>query len=299
MKRLLMLVAVALSAATVMAQNNPYIALSGVVTTAEGVTLSAPSTLLSVDIEAECERTYCGPYARYAQKFLGVRAPLTDKCEWRVKRAAIGLVGVEAFVREPFAAEAVEVERYADSEQTFATIQPDKSSTVALSLEDAAQQAANTIFSLRRHRMELITGEAGENVFGEGLKSALDEIARLEQAYLELFLGKRTTERVVRRFTVNPDPAKQQYVVCRLSSVDGLVSASDLTGDMVVLQINPAEQVTLPVAEAGLKETSFVTAVVANQATCTIQVRGEEVAREVLPIFQFGRTVRISNPKQR
>ena len=299
MKRMLMLVALLLGAATVMAQNNPYIALHGVVSTAEGVALAAPNTLLSVDIEAECERTVCGPYARYAQKFLGVRAPLTDKCEWRVKRAAIGLVDASCYVQEPFTAEAASTMNYAVSEQDFATIQPDKNSTVALTLEDAAQQAANTIFSLRRHRMELITGEAGENVFGEGLKNALAEIARQEQAYLELFLGKRTTERVVRRYTVNPEAVKQQYVVCRFSAQDGLVPSNDLTGDMVVLQITPQDNVASPIAEAGVKETATVAARVANPSTCTIQVRGEEVAREVLPIFQYGRTVQLPMPKQR
>ena len=299
MKRLLMLVALLFSAATLMAQNNPYIALVGVVDTANGVALSAPTTTLTVDIEAECERTICGPYARYAQKLLGVRAPLTDKVEWRVKRAAIGLADASSFVQQPFEAAPTKQFSYADAVEDFSMIQPDKSSTSATTLEDAALMAANSIFSLRRHRTELITGEAGENVFGEGLKSALEEIARQEQAYLELFLGKRTKERVVRRFTVYPDHTKQQYVVCRFSAQDGLVSASDLTGDMVVLQITPSESISSPLPEAGMKETSTIPAMVANVATCTVSVRGEEVAREQLPIFQFGRTIQLSQPRQR
>ena len=53
--------------------------------------------------------------------------------------------------------------------------------------EDAAQQAAQMIFSIRKHRMELITGEAGENVFGGGLKDALDALDEKEQELLELF----------------------------------------------------------------------------------------------------------------
>ncbi len=299
MKRLVMVVALLLSTATLLAQQNPYIALLGVTNNAEGATLSAPTTLLSVDVEAECERTLCGPYARYAQKYLGVRAPLTDKTEWRVKRAAVGLADFSSYTREPFTADETEVMTYADAADDFAAIQPDKSSTSATTLEDAALMAANTIFSLRRHRTELITGEAGENVFGEGLKSALEEIARQEQAYLELFLGKRIKERVVKRFIVYPDHTKQQYVVCRFSAQEGLVSSSDLTGDMVVLQITPSEHVASPVPEAGAKETSTIPAMVANPATCTLQVRGEEVAREVLPIFQFGRTIQLSQPRQR
>lgn len=299
MKRLLLWVVMLFSATTLTAQNNPYIALVGVVDTADGIALSAPTTTLTVDIEAECERTICGPYARYAQKLLGVRAPLTDKTEWRVKRAAIGLADDSSFVQQPFEPSPTTTISYADAKEDFALIQPDKSSTSATTLEDAALMAANTIFSLRRHRMELITGEAGENVFGEGLKSALEEIARQEQALLELFLGKRTVSRKVRRYHLSPESAKQQYVVCRLSAVDGLVPSSDLTGDMVVLQITPSETVESPVPEAGVKETATVSALVANRAACSIQVRGEELTREVLPLFQFGRMVQLAQPKRR
>lgn len=299
MKRLLLWVVMLFSATTLTAQNNPYIALVGVVDTADGIALSAPTTTLTVDIEAECERTICGPYARYAQKLLGVRAPLTDKTEWRVKRAAIGLADASSFVQQPFEPSPTTTISYADAKEDFALIQPDKSSTSATTLEDAALMAANTIFSLRRHRTELITGEAGENVFGEGLKSALEEIARQEQALLELFLGKRTVSREVRRYHLSPESAKQQYVVCRLSAVDGLVPSSDLTGDMVVLQITPSETVESPVPEASVKETATVSALVANRAACSIQVRGEELTREVLPLFQFGRMVQLAQPKRR
>lgn len=299
MKRLLLWVVMLFSSTTLTAQNNPYIALIGVVDTADGIALSAPTTTLTVDIEAECERTICGPYARYAQKLLGVRAPLTDKTEWRVKRAAIGLADASSFVQQPFEPSPTTTISYADAKEDFALIQPDKSSTSATTLEDAALMAANTIFSLRRHRTELITGEAGENVFGEGLKSALEEIARQEQALLELFLGKRTVSREVRRYHLSPESAKQQYVVCRLSAVDGLVPSSDLTGDMVVLQITPSETVESPVPEAGVKETATVSALVANRAACSIQVRGEELTREVLPLFQFGRMVQLAQPKRR
>lgn len=292
---MIMLVALLCSVATLTAQNNATIALSGVV---DGV-IHAPATTLTVDLEVAHEVTLCGPYARYAQKLLGVRAPLTDKSEWRVTRAAIGLAESSAHQVAPFEAAATERLRYADSEQEFALIPVDKSSTVTLPLEDAAEAAARALFNLRHHRQELITGEAGEHVFGEGLKSALEEIARQEQAYLELFLGKQITTYTTKRIVVSPEASKKQYVVCRFSREQGLLPASDLTGNMVVLQINPQESVISPVAEAGVKDTSYVTAVVANQATCTIQVEGTEVAREVLPIFEFGRTIRVAVPRSR
>lgn len=292
---MIMLVALLCSVATLTAQNSATIALTGVV----NGQIQAPATTLTVDVEVAHEVTLCGPYARYAQKFLGVRAPLTDKSEWRVTRAAIGLNEGPAYAVAPFEAQPAEQLRYADSEQEFAQLPVDKLSTVTLPLENAAEAAAAALFSLRHHRQELITGEAGEHVFGEGLKSALEEIARQEQAYLELFLGKQVTTYETKRFVVSPEASKKQYVVCRFSREQGLLPASDLTGNMVVLQITPQESVISPVAEAGVKDTSYVTAVVANRATCTLLAEGAEFAREVLPIFEFGRTIRVAVPRSR
>ncbi|HAY31196.1 DUF4831 family protein, partial [Alistipes sp.] len=78
---------------------------------------------------------------------------------------------------------------YVECDTAFLKVPIDKQSTVEKSAESMAADAANMIFSLRRHRLDLVTGEAGENVFGGGLKAALDEISRLEQEYLALFLG--------------------------------------------------------------------------------------------------------------
>lgn len=279
---------------------NPYIQLVGVVETASGaLSLQAPQTTLTVDVMVECERTVAGPYARYAQKYLGVRAPLTNRSSWRVSRAQIALGSASMLTAEPLVAAPLQVESHSTSEVDFATVAIDKSSTVTPTLESAAESAAAAIFSLRHHRRELITGEAGEHVFGEGLEAALAELARQEQAYLELFLGKTTTTSRVERYVVIPEADKKQYVVCRFSREAGLLPSTDLTGDMVVLQITPDEQVICPVPEAGIKETATATALVANRATCTLLAAGEEVAHEVLPIFAFGRYVQLPMPKRK
>ncbi len=188
----LRLLALALVVCGGAAAQNPYIALQGADETSGGIVVSQPRTVLAVDVTAERDVTLSGPYARYAQKFLGVRAPLTDKMSWAVTGASVALLDPKACLDAPAPAQPSRtVMSHATSEDEFSRLQADKNDMAVLALEDAAREAANTIFSLRRHRIELITGEAGENVFGEGLKAALAEIERLEQSYLELFLGKR------------------------------------------------------------------------------------------------------------
>ena len=81
----LRLLALALVVCGGAAAQNPYIALQGADETSGGIVVSQPRTVLAVDVTAERDVTLSGPYARYAQKFLGVRAPLTDKMSWAVR----------------------------------------------------------------------------------------------------------------------------------------------------------------------------------------------------------------------
>lgn len=283
----------------VLAQN-PYIALQGAAESADGVEVSLPRTILAVDVTVSCDKTLAGPYARYAQKFLGVRAPLTDKTVWEIADARIALLdGATCFTATAPAADEDRTVAHAQAAEDFARLQPDKMDMTTPALEDAARTAANQIFSLRRHRLELITGEAGENVFGEGLNAALQEIARLEQSYLELFLGKHVVSTRTQRYVVYPQSDKKQYVVCRFSPATGLLPESDLSGDMVVLQIAPSEQPAAAEIEASVKETAVVKCRVADPSVCTVIGGGREVARAVLPLFEFGRTVNVALPRRK
>ena len=278
---------------------NPYIAPAGASEQAGGIAVSDPRTMLAVDLTVECDATVCGPYARYAQKYLGVRAPLTDKRSYAVKSAAIALIDPAEHLRarQP-EAPTVRVVAHAAADEEFARIQPDKTDMLTPSLEDAARNAANTIFSLRRHRLELITGEAGEHVFGEGLAAAMNEIARLEQSYLELFLGKRTVSTETRRFTVMPQVEKKQYILCRFNESQGLLPDNDLAGDIVLLQIEPSGD-TASAVEASAKETLTMNCRVADPATCTVICGGREYGRTVLPVFEFGRTIKVALPRRK
>lgn len=287
-----MLACALLLGGTAVAQN-PYIALEGALQSAEGIVISQPRTVLAVDVAVECDRTIAGPYARYAQKYLGVRAPLSDKKVWSVTAAGVTLLDgdtcLDAAVPEAPTRRDVP---HADDDTDFARLLPDKTDMTAPTIEDAARNAAATIFSLRRHRLELITGEAGENVFGGGLQSALDEIARLEQRYLELFLGKRMLTTQTRRYVVYPVADRKQHIVCRFSPTEGLLPESDLSGDMVLLQIEPSGA-TATELEAGPKARDVVRCRVADPSVCTVISGGREYARAVLPLFEFGRSINV------
>jgi hypothetical protein len=168
---------------------------------------------MAEDPEAEC--------ARYEQKYLGLRAPLADRCTWYVEKAQPALAPDGYLYAAELPASGVETASHTEATDDFARMPVDKKTGLNPTFEMAAQSAAEAIFSLRKHRTELITGEAGENVFGAGLQAALDEIARQEQAYLELFLGKQLTSRTTQRYTITPERSKQQYLYCSTEAAVG------------------------------------------------------------------------------
>ena len=93
MKSKILLLAGLLFGATAAMAQIPYIALEGAMDGADGIAVSMPRTVLAVDLTVERTVTLCGPYARYAQKYLGVRAPLTDKTTGSVGGARSALSG--------------------------------------------------------------------------------------------------------------------------------------------------------------------------------------------------------------
>lgn len=284
---------------TAAAQNQDMARLGTYMDNGEFVVGTA-ETVLAADITVRCEKIVCGPYARYAQKFLGLRAPLTDKTVYTVADAAIALMPGERYVTAgELPASTCRVESYEAQGADFARLQTDRLDMTETDLQTAARNAAAAIFSLRKHRLDLISGEAGENVFGAGLPVALERLDRLEQEYLELFLGRRVVTTETRRFRVTPAEGKLQQIVCRFSPDAGLLPANDLTGDIVLLQYEPQG---MAVDEAGVRPTSSTIPYrIAALTRCSLIAAGQEQAAQVLPVsssavrspFKFPETAKL------
>lgn len=240
-------------------------------------------TTLWVDVEVTRQEIVAGPYARYAQKYLGISAPLADKVLLEVTGAKImDFSGYD----EPI--------RITEDGAGFEKLPVDRTSGIVPGAEESARLAAAKIFEIRRSRFELITGNAGENVFGAGLASALAELARLEEEHLALFLGKQTTTRTVRRFRVTPTRSTQEYVLCRFDDAEGLRGA-DEDGYPVMLEL---KVLGVPVVD-GLgvtdKPTSRSTAwLVPADVQCRVVWDGEELASTTLPVKQLGKVVYVT-----
>lgn len=298
MKRIISLMSLAvLACGAATAQNTPYKAVVGTYIDASGaLAVSDPSTSVAVDLIVEKEQTVVGPYARYAQKFLNMRGSLVDKTVYSLKDVKLAVTGGEDVIADVVPAAEVTETSYMGSASEFAKVLPDRMSATAVSEEEAAANAAQAIFSIRKHRMDLITGEAGENVFGAGLKDALAALDAAEQEYLELFFGKRVVTTSVERVVIPMVEGVQSYAVARISSSAGVVAADAKDGDAVTLEVAPSGRARLSsIVEADPKSKTAVKVRVADPSTCTVKVGDKVLTSAVLPLFEMGRTAYIND----
>ena len=298
MKRIISLMSLAvLACGAATAQNTPYKAVVGTYIDASGaLAVSDPSTSVAVDLIVEKEQTVVGPYARYAQKFLNMRGSLVDKTVYSLKGVKLAVTGGEDVIADAVPAAEVTETSYMGSASEFAKVLPDRMSATAVSEEEAAANAAQAIFSIRKHRMDLITGEAGENVFGAGLKDALAALDAAEQEYLELFFGKRVVTTSVERVVIPMVEGVQSYAVARISSSAGVIAADAKDGDAVTLEVVPSGRARLSsIVEADPKSKTAVKVRVADPSTCTVKVGDKVLTSAVLPLFEMGRTAYIND----
>lgn len=299
MKRILSVLALAIMACSAAsAQNNIYRAVVGPYQAADGnIVVADPSTTIVVDLTIEKEQTIVGPYARYAQKYLDVRGSLVDKTTYAVKDADLSVMACDGMIKSGETAPAtVSVESYMNPVAEFPKVLPNRLSMSPTTIEDAASQAAQAIFTLRKKRMELITGDAGENVFGGGLQDALKALEAQEQAYLELFLGKKVTTVYTERFIV-PMTGAESYTIAKLSSSAGLEAATAANGTEIKLTVKGSGVTPKlnSIPEIDPKDKTAIMVRLADNATCAVSVGDKMVGSAILPVFELGRTAYIAN----
>ncbi|MCC8088229.1 MAG: DUF4831 family protein [Rikenellaceae bacterium] len=270
------------------------------ISTLEGYVL--PRTSFTIEITQRKETIKRGPYARFSQKYLGVAAPLSDKEQYSIVTARIdyheepdvttvygGSAGNTISNFESSTPVLREDTAYVKSNtydaSGFVEISPDKYSTTDYSLEEMAAMAAERIFTIRKRRFDLVTGEAGENVFGAGLKDAIEEMLRMEEEYLALFLGKTIIEENTNRYTVTPAKNAQTTIICRFTEAKGVVPDSDLSGRPVTLDITKIDGDS---ARTGRDSKDNITLRIPAYCNCVVKEGSNIYAAERAPVYQFG-----------
>lgn len=259
---------------------------SGLYTKNGEVVYSDPQSSVAVSVVVKTVHFEPGEFARYAQKMLGVRASLAEKRQTEILSATICDKAPQSVVTEVKECEEVVLPVY-------------KSDNRAQSVEQQAAAAAEMIFSLRRSRKELITGDAGENVFGAGLQAALAKIDAMERQCLDMFYGTTTTTVDTFNYTITPTAAEKNYIIARYREGVGIVPVADLSGDPIMLCFAPeaVDTTALPVAtEKDKNKGQF-----AVPALCKIQLLlgTQTLATAEREIYQYGQSVTLALPSSK
>lgn len=264
------------------------------------IVYSLPSTTIHFNVTADHESFVAGPYAKFAQKYLGIQAREENMEIYKLKS-----VEITPYIEADYSANyAVNLgnsknasanflefisqglimwsDSYAGkndkmrfhnitsdqlfnpasatnnltSEQTtlYKTVQTAKglekvgvqqNQVVEKSIERRAEEAANLIFKLRAKKIEIITGETDATFSGDALRAAIEEINRIEDEYMSLFLGKSIfdTQNMSYDVVPSPDNQKQIYIAFRFSDTQGLLPASNIAGRPVVLELSLEDKV--------------------------------------------------------
>ncbi|MBR5736804.1 MAG: DUF4831 family protein [Bacteroidales bacterium] len=315
------------------------------------VIYSLPSTSIMLTVTAEKENFVAGPYAQFAQKYMGSEARTEDAVTYTLKsidlapyleadpstRIALNLSGKgtaaanflqlcsqglivasDSYTGKPeswrfpsianndvFAGKDVEgnltsatttLYKTVNTAEGFQRVAVSQSQVVEKSLEKKAQETANTIFDLRKSRMQIITGDTDATYSGEAMQAAISEITRLEQEYMSLFYGTSTTSVQTMNFDVVPkaSTSNQMYVAFRISDTEGLLPANDVAGRPIVLELSFDKAPS--VSTAGISASRLTTGGTVYYrvpviATARIMDGSQMLLQTRIPVYQFGQTV--------
>lgn len=294
------------------------------------VVYSLPSTMIDVAVEAELIVKKPGEFYKYAPKYLNISDPIV-KDEYSVRLLSASLfthgvadqdetysvqfkAGSPVFVALdgagiPLAINIEDVPAVAKPQLPEARkAQPTPLETPAArqviseemmqsqSTAKKAELAAQAIFAIRQTRSDLITGQA-DNMppDGKSLQLMLDNLQAQEDALMAMFVGTTATSTEVATFTVDPavvaDADKKQVVVCRLSTIDGIVAPDDLSGSPVYLDLSVITRGEMPVNDKG-QELTFpkngIPYSIPGELQATVSYDGRKFASEKLPVAQLG-----------
>lgn len=301
-----------------------------------GLIYSLPLTMLDITIETEHEMREPGEFWNYAKRNLNIADAITAPSQTaRVRSVTItprgvadtsnqwlmqfkGGQGVYVVLNDANLPVAINTEQLP---KVAAPVLPEAKEAAPTPLEVPAAAQAITqdmamststskraalaterIFELRENRNDLISGQA-DNVppDGKSMQLALDNLAAQEAALTAMFAGTVKTWTEVNTISIMPDSTDvTDLVIARLSPVDGLVGADDLSGAPIYLSMEVLEMGELPLDERGMPRPfpkGGVAYCIPGTAAFTISYDGRTLANQEIDLAQLGVTYGL-DPKQ-
>lgn len=171
---------------------------------------------------------------------------------------------------------------------------------VSKNMDQKAAEAAETIFNLRNSRFALLTNADDEPLpDGKSFEVMTEELGKMEQNYLALFIGKSAKQTYEFSFDFIPgQKTAKGEVFFRFSEDRGVLPKSDLSGRPIVIELSKAEnlasrQAEMSSAENAIPAKNGLYYRMPGMAEIRIMDGSTQLAGARVPIAQFGTTAPI------
>lgn len=294
-----------------------------------GLIYSLPRTVLDITIEAEHTEQTPGEFYNYARLKLGLNDAITKASKTvNIKSVTITPRGVAdnnnrwlvqfkagatpyIILDQNNCPIAVNTDKYTEPQQIVLPVaqaakptaleSPAASQavtqemTLSSSLSKRADLAAQRIFELRENRSDLISGQADNTPpDGKSMQLALDNLTAQEDALTAMFIGTEKKYTTVSTITFEPDSESvSNELFARLSPVDGIVDANNLSGAPIYISLDILNQGELPLNEKGEPKTFPKGGFAYNipgRAAISLTFEGRQVASQAVDLSQLGVT---------
>ncbi|MDR1591740.1 MAG: DUF4831 family protein [Prevotellaceae bacterium] len=259
---------------------------SGATSPTHGVVYYLPQTAIDITALSQLTIRKPGLFANYATRLLGVKEVITAETrQWqltdlRLAERAIAdstkacLVNINAKsvaslltlddngvirsvnmpVEQTVTLRELVTPTAADSVITFDLSQLGGEALVASSIPKMAELAAQQIYAIRENRMELLSCNGNNIPDGESLKIMLARLDDAERELVALFVGKTAILHTYKTFTFIPKQMQESVLLFRFSDILGTVTADNLAGRPIFLNINGVSPPPLPPVDPKAKK---------------------------------------------
>lgn len=155
----------------------------------------------------------------------------------------------------------------------------------AKTLEDKAAEAAEMILSVRRDRLNIVSGNTDASYSGEAMGAALRELDRIEKEYMALFEGYTVKRSYTASFDVIPASQEYRYLAFRLTDTGPVPDGTK--GVPYYLELEPEEMVLPEESKSRGKVTPIRYRI---PAICKVKLTrdGVRLTESRIPIYQMG-----------
>ncbi len=288
-----------------------------------GIVYSLPKT--AIDVRATVTRSVekPGPFAQFAQKYLGQSPTVTqERTVWKIENVDILPKGIA----DPEKRYSIQLKKenrtafYLNEEGMLVSINrapapaptrpapsPEKAAKkeqkqaaeyaqlytetmlISSSTRNMAEAAAQQIYLLREYRLDLLTGNSDEIPQGQSFEILLREMDKREALLTSLFLGTVETETLVEDIVI--DPENKNSVAFRFSERKGILPADDLSGEPIYVSTEVKEVIEAPTDSKGkviAPASNALVYITPGKADVKVSYKGEALCQKEIPMAQLG-----------